>query len=99
VAVERNLVPLLGGTFEQVPNAYCAASPMTYANRGGPPFLLLHDAADRVVPPAQAQALAEKLRDAGGSARAVLLEGPDEAARGQAMLRGFAEVLNFFNER
>jgi acetyl esterase/lipase len=99
VAVERNLVPLLGGTIEQVPNAYRAASPMTYASRGGPPFLFIHGAADRVVPASQAQALAEKLRQAGGSARIVLLEGEGQTWRGEALRRGIAEMLNFLDER
>ena len=98
VAVERNLLPLLGGTLEQVPDAYRAASPMTYATRGSPPFLFIHGVADRVVPPSQAQALSEKLRKAGGSARVVLLEGEGQTWRGEALHRALTEMLTFFNE-
>jgi acetyl esterase/lipase len=97
--VEQNLVPLLGGTFQQVPGAYGRASPMTYANRGGPPFLLLHGNADAIVPPSQAQDFAQKLVQSGGSARVVLLEGEGHAWRGDSLRRSIAEMLTFFDEK
>jgi acetyl esterase/lipase len=98
VVLERNLVPFLGGTFAQVPDAYRRASPVTYAGRGAPPFLFVHGSADRVVPPSQSEALAEKLRQAGGSARVVLLEGEGHGLRGDGLRRGIAEMLTFFDE-
>jgi acetyl esterase/lipase len=99
IVVERNLVPLLGGTLAQVPSAYRAASPMTYVTRSAPPFLFIHGGADDVVPPSQAQNLAEKLRQVGGSARVVLLDGEGHIWRGERLRWGIAEMLNFFDER
>ncbi len=67
-----------------------AASPMAYAHRGAPPFLLLHGDADRVVPLEQSRLLDGALRGAGVSSRLVVVAGgqhglldatADEAAR------------------
>ena len=40
-------------------------SPVTWANQGAPPFLLIHGTADTLVPFDQSQELCSKLRDAG----------------------------------
>jgi dipeptidyl aminopeptidase/acylaminoacyl peptidase len=45
-------------------NRYILASPVTYANPTNPPTLLIHGAADALVPLAQSERLAEKLRQA-----------------------------------
>lgn len=52
-----------------------AASPMAYAHRGAPPFLLLHGDADRVVPLEQSRLLDGALRSAGVSSRLVVVAG------------------------
>lgn len=67
------------------------ASPVTYAHRGAPPFLLLHGDADRVVPLEQARMLDQALRVAGAPSRLVVVPGgqhglldasADQATRG-----------------
>jgi len=51
------------------------ASPVTYARRDAPPFLLLHGDADRVIPLEQSTLLDRALREAGASSRLVAVEG------------------------
>jgi acetyl esterase/lipase len=97
-AKERNLVPLLGGTPEERPDAYRKASPMTYARKGAPPFLFIHGAEDKMVLPAHSQDMAEKLRAAGGSARVVLLEGEGHGLHGEKLRTGLAEMMAFFDD-
>ena len=95
---EKNLVPLLGGTPEQRPEAYRKASPLTYARKGAPPFLFFHGADDKVVPPSHSQDMAEKLRTAGGSARVVLVEGEGHGIRGEKLRTSLAEMMVFFDD-
>jgi acetyl esterase/lipase len=95
---EKNLVPLLGGTPQQKPDAYRRASPQTYARKGAPPFLFIHGADDATVPPSQSQEMADKLRAAGVSARVVLLEGEGHGLRGDKLRTGIAEMVAFFDE-
>ncbi len=62
----RKLLPaLLGGTPDEVPEIYRWASPITYAGKTSPPMLLVHGAADPLVPVEQAEVFAAKLREAG----------------------------------
>jgi acetyl esterase/lipase len=92
MAVEKNLVPLLGGTFAQRLDVYCKASPSCYPVAGAPPFLFLHGSKDPQVPPSQSHDFAEKLRKAGGRARVVEMEGD------LLLGHGIAEMLLFFDE-
>jgi acetyl esterase/lipase len=97
-ALEKNLVPLLGGTPEGKPEAYRKASPLTYARKGAPPFLFIHGAEDKMVLPAHSQDMAEKLRAAGGSARVILLEGEGHGLHGEKLRTGLAEMMAFFDD-
>ncbi|GAB2667199.1 alpha/beta hydrolase fold domain-containing protein [Nocardia goodfellowii] len=55
----------VGGTPEEFPDRYAAASPITYARPGVPPTLLLHGTRDHVVAYEQSELLAAKLETAG----------------------------------
>ncbi|MEV0252466.1 alpha/beta hydrolase [Nocardia sp. NPDC050712] len=55
----------IGGTPEEFPDRYAAASPITYARPGVPPTLLLHGTRDHIVDYGQSELLAAKLTDAG----------------------------------
>jgi acetyl esterase/lipase len=61
----RLLCGLLGGTLEEVPEAYRAASPLYHVHPGCPPTLLLHGAHDSIVAPVASAVLARKLAAAG----------------------------------
>ena len=86
IDVREVLRTLLGGTPEEMPERYRAASPSAYASPAVPPTLLIHGARDHVVKVRFGRELHERLRSAG--ARAVLLEIPwsehafDEVFRG-----------------
>jgi acetyl esterase/lipase len=66
---------LLGAPPAQRPDLAAAASPARFARAGAPPFLLLHGAADRLVPPRQSQRLADALTATGGTATVELVAG------------------------
>jgi acetyl esterase/lipase len=58
-------VKLLGGTPEEVPDAYRDASPFAFVDEQSSPFLLLASGRDEPRPIEQTWLMAEKLRDAG----------------------------------
>ena len=68
-ATRALIFDLLGGSREQIPGVYRAASPVSYVHRGAPPVLTLHGTADPVVPYEQAKLLHTALRRARVSSR------------------------------
>ena len=57
---------LMGGkTFDEAPDAYRLASPVTHVTKDDPPTLILHGSIDSTVPIHQAELLVEKLKNAG----------------------------------
>lgn len=87
----RLLIQLLGGTKEELPEAYAAASPLTHVHAGAPPFFLFHGTWDDLVPPEHARVLFTALQSHGvhaelywmrwrGHITAFLLRGDAEAA-------------------
>jgi acetyl esterase/lipase len=58
----RNLEQLIGGSPDDYPQRYTAASPVNHVTPEAPPTLLLAGESDHLVPAAQARALAEALR-------------------------------------
>lgn len=94
----RNLEPLFGGTPRMKPDDYRKASPALYRPRTPPPFLLVHGADDAVVPIAQARAMADVLRQAGGEVRVIELEGEGQTWAGPRLTRSIDLMLTFFDE-
>jgi acetyl esterase/lipase len=74
IDVRQVLTTYLGGSPAQAPEAYRAASPITYAQRRLPPTLLIQGARDHIVKPRFPRELHGKLLRSGN--RAVLLEIP-----------------------
>ncbi len=66
---------LLGAPASSVPDLARQASPVTHASADAPPILLMHGAADDMVPPAQSIRLAEALRAAGATVELELVPG------------------------
>jgi acetyl esterase/lipase len=66
---------LLGAPAGSVPGLARQASPVTHASAAAPPVLLMHGAADDLVPPAQSVRLAEALRAAGAPVELELVPG------------------------
>lgn len=97
-ALTRNVIPLLGGSADEMPQTYRQASPLLYPAAGAQPFLFLHGSADREVPPRQAHDLAAKIRAAGGSASVFVLEGEGHGWRGLSLRRSIDQMLTFFDK-
>jgi acetyl esterase/lipase len=80
LAVESPLAELaarqfLGGTPEQVPGAYLAASPTDHVSAGDPPMFLVQGRQDPLIPFTQSVELANTLSEAGVRNRLVLVNG------------------------
>jgi acetyl esterase/lipase len=91
LSVRQVLETYLGGSPSQTPESYRAASPVTYANRGAPPTLLIQGARDHIVRPEFARALQEKLIASGN--QAVLLELPWAEHAFDAVFQGIGNRL------
>jgi acetyl esterase/lipase len=99
VVEKANLGPFLGGTRAEKAEAYRKASPLTYADRKGPPpFLFVHGTADDVVRPAQSKRLADRLTAAGGVSRVVLVEGAGHGWGGPDLLKSIEQAVEFLGE-
>jgi len=72
---EKIFVPLIGASFNDKPELYQRISPIAYVSRTSPPFLFVHGAEDKLVPPDDSIDMARKLQAAGVSAKAVIVEG------------------------
>jgi dipeptidyl aminopeptidase/acylaminoacyl peptidase len=94
---ERNLEPLFGGPPESKRDELRQASPLHGAFKNLPPFLLLHGSADPAVPVKQAQAMAEKIREAKGTVRLVILEGAGQTWAGDNLTRSIDQMLTFLD--
>ncbi|HKB02602.1 MAG TPA: alpha/beta hydrolase [Gemmataceae bacterium] len=68
--------PFIGAKYADKPEAHDRASPIRYASRAAPPFLIFHGTKDGIVPIEQSRHLADRLRELGVSYR--LVEVPDE---------------------
>jgi acetyl esterase/lipase len=60
-----DLITFLGGTPDQVPGRYQAASPADLVTANDPPMFIIHGTADRIVPYQQSVELDTALKDAG----------------------------------
>ncbi len=77
--LRRSLLPqviqFLGGRPQDIPETYAEASPLTRVTADHPPALLFYGLNDNVVPPGQAEAMAQRLKDAEVSVEAVPMPG------------------------
>jgi acetyl esterase/lipase len=96
--LKDNLIPLFNGTPAKRPEEYRKASPMSYSPKNPPPFLLIHGGADPIVPAQQARALADKLKQLGGKAQVVILEGEKHTWSGDRLRQSIDQMLTFLDE-
>ena len=71
----------LGGDVVQARDRYREASPVNYVHAGAPPFLLIHGAADELVPPRQSELLRDALEKAGVEAALHIVKGAPHGSR------------------
>jgi acetyl esterase/lipase len=84
---------LLGGTPEEHPERYAAASPAALLPLGVP-VLLVHGAADDLVPPSQSRAFARAARAVGDEVEVVELPGADHFDVVETSSEGWAAVVD-----
>ncbi len=97
VMTEKNLIPLIGGTLKEKPEAYRKASPLAYAGKNAAPLLLFHGDGDKIVPLEQSRKLADKITAAGGVARVFVLEGEGHDPRKDKLLLCIRQMMGFFD--
>jgi acetyl esterase/lipase len=98
MAVRGMLNNFLGGTPERVKAAYLDASPVRHVSKGAPPALLLHGAADPLVPVEQAEVFAAALEKAGASVELVRIEGAGHADLGKEPDKVIARMTAFIQK-
>ena len=79
---------LLGAPAASVPDLARQASPVAHASATAPPVLLMHGAADDLVPPAQSVRLAGALRAAGATVELELVPGATHFWKGASDVPG-----------
>jgi acetyl esterase/lipase len=84
---------LIGGSLNS--DAATEASPVTYANKDAPPFLIMCSDNDTIVPPAQSQELTDALNSKGAKAQLVMVHGYGHDFLGRAAQK---TVLDFFDQ-
>jgi dipeptidyl aminopeptidase/acylaminoacyl peptidase len=68
-------------------------------SKDDPPFLFFHGDRDKLVGVDQSQMLAKKLREAGVSARVVVLEGEGHGWGGEKLAQTLRQTVEFFQEK
>jgi len=89
------IVPFLGGSWADRPDAYRKASPISYVSARAPPFLFLHGIDDKLVPVDQARRLADRLNRLGVSARVVAFEGEGHGFSDATNQKAMQQMLDF----
>lgn len=69
----RAPLQFLGGTYEELPEVYAKASPVTYASKDDPPVLMIHGDKDPVVPLDQSKRMLAAIEKAGGEAKLIVV--------------------------
>jgi acetyl esterase/lipase len=96
--LERDvIVPFLGGTRAERPDAYRKASPIVHASAEAPPFLFFHGTDDRVVPIDQSKRLADRLRRLGVPARVVAFDGEGHSFSDATNQKAMQQMLDFLD--
>jgi acetyl esterase/lipase len=92
-----SLISLLGGSPEEVPDAYIKASSITYVSANDPPILSIMGELDETVPPAQGELLDAKMKEAMLDHQIIILEGKDHCQLGFGTAEMFESVFEFFD--
>jgi acetyl esterase/lipase len=87
----------LGGTPEQVPASYVAASPIDHVSRADAPMLLVHGLQDPLIPVSQAEAIAAALAGAGVPHQLVLVNGGHGLDFPEHYANLIPQILEFLN--
>jgi acetyl esterase/lipase len=94
--VAQRLSALIGGVIWENPYTCKWASPITYARKGGPPFLIMHGDKDDVVPLDQSIDFHEALKEAGADSTLMVIKDIGHSFPGRADLA--IPVADWFDE-
>lgn len=94
----RPAIQALIGTPEGAPDAFKAASPVTYVTDDDPPVLTLHGAADTLVPPSQAQVLDDAMRLSRAKHELLILEGQGHGFTGDSQKKAMETMWTFLDK-
>ncbi len=87
----------LGGTPDEAPERYKAASPITYVSKDDPPVLTLHGDKDTLVPVEQAKALDEKMKAVGAPHTLIIYKGQGHGFGGEYNKKAWDATWEFFD--
>lgn len=88
----------MGGTPDETPDTYKAASPVTYVSKDDPPVLTLQGDKDTLVPVAQATLLDKKMKAVGASHTLMILKGQGHGFGGPARQKSQKAMWEFFEK-
>jgi acetyl esterase/lipase len=92
-------VSMIGKSYEEAPELYKQASPVTYARKDNPPLLIMHGTADTTVSPDQSRELAAALEKAGAPHELVIVEGAPHSFHMQPKQKDLRPlILGFFDK-
>ena len=92
------LTAFFGGDYAQHAKVWQEASPAFHAAKDVAPFLIVHGTQDETVPLAQAQELADKLKQSGATVKLVTVEDAHTFRAPDARRRLAFETLEFFTQ-
>lgn len=98
VLVHGMIFDFLGGTAEEKPENFKAASPVTYIDKDDAPILMFMGTKDQLVPYNQAYELADTMTKAGLGGRVELILGANHGWGGAELARTTAASTAFFNQ-
>ena len=95
----RPFIKGLIGEPDSSPEAYKAASPVTYISEDDPPVLTLHGDKDTLVPPSQAKLLDKKMKAAKAKHELLILEGAGHGFAGEAQKKSNEAMWSFLDKQ
>jgi len=97
--VKGILQGFIGGSLEEKPDSYAAASPITYLDKSDAPMLLFHGTKDPLIPNTQAFVMAEALTKAEIPGRVELLLGKGHGWGEPHMSQTLEKTYLFFDQQ
>lgn len=91
-------IPLLGASFQEKPELYRQASPITYVRKNAASFLFFHGTRDPLVPIEHSHRMAAKLKEMDSKAEVYVLENYGHGWGGEKLQETLAKSLKFFKE-
>ena len=89
---------VVGGTPQEVPEAYRTASPLTYVSRNDPPVLTLQGDNDTLVPLEQAELLDQRMKEVGASHHLIIYHQQGHGFSGTSSQQADKATWTFFDE-